>query len=321
MSRKVLVCGCGNLGRWHIVGLGKSEHDITVYAMDASDNALKSIDELIGSYLSGFSNLKIHKYPLNGSILCDLPDMDLVIVATTAFGRDEVVRQLCSMINSDYWLIEKPIAQSTERIRAIEQSLRGERAYVNHPRRIMPWHQEIKSVIAEVGEVVVDVKYPRLAIAGNISHYLDLLNWWTGEKPVSVTIDGPENSWYPAKRNNFFEFGGELEVVFDGGSVLRIQSGETLGDKNLRVFSQGCFSGWIDETLGVAEFDHGQTIKGSILPQSTLTGVVLDNLVSLGASDLPSLSLSAEINILTTDALLENWNASFSGHDLTLPIT
>ena len=56
MSRKVLVCGCGNLGRWHIVGLGKSEHDITVYAVDASDNALKSLDELIGSYLSGFSN-------------------------------------------------------------------------------------------------------------------------------------------------------------------------------------------------------------------------------------------------------------------------
>ena len=94
-----------------------------------------------------------------------------------------------------------------------------------------------------------------------------------------------------------------------------------LHNHSLCLISQDCFSGWIDEALGVAEFDNGQTIKGSILPQSQLTGAVLDNLVSLGAIDLPSLSLSAEINILTTDALLENWNANFSGHKLTLPIT
>ena len=66
----------------------------------------------------------------------------------------------------------------------------------------------------------------------------------------------------------------------------------------------------------------GCVVEGTVLPQSQLTGVLLENLKNEEVRHLTALETSAKCNSLVTSELSIHWNRSMSnGPTSQLPIT
>ena len=321
--KKVLVVGCGNLGRWHIKGIEQSVYDVHVDAVDPDLRAIDFLANFIKSENIDGEKLSISSWrSLSDCLANQARKYDLVIVATLAAGRPDVVAEICESISFNYMLLEKPIAQSTEEIEMIEDTAKGCTTFVNHARRMMPWHKDIQTQMASFGRLSCEVNFPSLGIACNTSHYIDLVNWWTGELPKRVKTGGLSDVWQKAKRVGFWEAVGEIFIEFDGGSSLKIISGDIDSVSSITVVGKTKRKCSIDEISGEAVFDGGTILKGAVLPQSRLTGALLDTLCQRQECDLPTLSLAAQCNKIFTTSLLGHWNkCKINQQRTSLPIT
>lgn len=308
-EKSVLVIGCGNLGRWHIKGLETSKDDILV---DVVDTSQKSIDELKKAITLGIiDGQKVQVSDWSSLEKCsDGPrkNYDLVIVATLAAARARLVEYVCSKFDFNGIILEKPMEQSVSNIDIIDKALSGRAAYVNHARRLMPWHQQIKRLIGGASPVELYFNYSSLRIACNMSHLIDLVNWWTGEVPKEVDLTGLENKWFPTKRQGFWEVKGKVKIKFNNGSMLVVNDNTEPKNQSKFIISRDKkVLLTIDEAKGVAQFSNGEVLHGNVLPQSKLTGGALDSLLEIGSCALPTVSASAACNRLFTSTLFAHW--------------
>ena len=198
----------------------------------------------------------------------------------------------------------------------------GKKVYVNHPRRLMAWHKLIHKRLYGSGPLECVVNLPSLGIACNASHHIDLVNWWTGEFPMSVCTGGLFKNWVETKRPGFFEVEGELKISFDNGSSLKIRTHSQSESVDIHITNHSSASCIIYEADGKAVFDDGEVLEGKVIPQSKLTGLVLKSIQETGGCDLTEISVAARCNKLLTSALLNHWNKSEQGPDRTsVPIT
>ena len=322
MGTNVLVVGCGELGRRHIQGIVKSVNKPVVYVIDNDPKAIA----LLKSFL--VNNLERSRYPAIKVIdflkkdLVSLPVFDLVIVATTALARGELLGNLSPFIRTKHWLIEKPIGQSSAEIKSIAKWASDRSAFVNHPRRMMSWYQSISNNFIDTGPIKLTALYPKFGIACNTSHLIDLINWWTEAIPASVSVDGLNENWNRSKRKGFWDIEGLLKIKFSDGSAIELQSNKEVKKSVLEIEFAGTKRCIIEEDLGIARFSSGEVIMGNMQYQSEISGMLLDQLYETGKCDLPSLNIMAVCNELFVERLLQHWNSRTNGKKLySLPST
>lgn len=321
LNRSVLVIGCGNIGRWHIKGLENSKHDVTVFVADRDPNAIQALETFQKVEMRDPSNCSINAVGLSGAELSKLPKLDLVICATTAKNREELVSYLNARIESKFWLIEKPLEQSLIAMAKISQTMSGQRCFVNHPRRLAPLHIKLRSELKNKGVVDLTYSSPEFGIACNASHFIDLVNWFTSALPSHIETGGLSRAWHETVREGFFDVTGILKIFFSDGSSVLLDSSPSVGQNKFQInLNQELFC-LVSEQNGVITYSGGGQKKSEILGQSALTGIVLDELCENGFIDLPSLALSVECNRLLVNCLLTHWNDFSNSNHASIPIT
>lgn len=303
MGRKnVLVIGCGNLGRWHIKGLETAAGDIFVDVVDSSQRARHELKNFLRKGVIDQGRIKLNIWQdLETCSRYSKQSYDLVIVATLAYGRLHVVEKICSAFDFTNLLIEKPIEQSEDAINKIVLQLSGRSAYVNHTRRMSPWYQKISNVLVKEPQITCKVTFPSLGLACNASHWIDLMNWWTKTFPISIDTSELKSQWKQTKRSGFWDIEGVVKILFENDNLLVLDSHEDCAASySIEVASQGAHFCTIDEPNGTATFNDGCTVDGLVLPQSQLTGILLNDLVTKNACDLPSVGVAAQCNLLFT---------------------
>ena len=210
-------------------------------------------------------------------------EFDVAFVATPAHCRSKLISDLVTTINAKYWKLEKVLAQSSFQLKNIQDCLAGHPSvWVNTARRIMPWHQKIKSYLMETGFNSLDVRVrgSSWGMACNSIHFIDLVCWWTGASIVSVEIDQLDN-WIPAKRKGFYEVNGILSVRFSDFSSLVCECSH--GDPSCQIeVKTPCGFLLIDESVGLASSSIGLEISGEVPYQSSLTTTLLTQLLDSG---------------------------------------
>ena len=323
-QKNVLVIGCGNLGRWHIKGLETAASNIYVDAVDTSQRSRQELEHFVSQGIIDQSKISTHVWQdIEACSTKSERSYDLVIVSTLATGRSDVVEKVCSRFDFENILIEKPLEQSSDAIDKIERAVFGRSAYVNYTRRMSPWYQKISNILRDESQIHCKVTYPLLGLACNASHWIDLVNWWANTLPVSVDTSALKNKWKKTKREGFWDIEGILEIKFENNNSLVIES---FADSEVPYLIEvaGCKGHrcTIDEQNGRATFTDGQVIEGTILPQSQLTGVLLDNLCREEVRHLSTLETSANCSKLLISELLAHWNLSpYRGPISQLPIT
>lgn len=321
LNRNVLLIGCGNIGRWHIKGLEESKHNVTVFVADQNPDAIQALRTFQKVEMRDPSNCSINAIGLSGAELSKLPRLDLVICATTAKNREALVSYLNTRVESNFWLIEKPLEQSQVAMAKLKHTMSDQKCFVNHPRRLAPLHINLRSELKNKGVVDLTYSSPGLGIACNASHFIDLVTWFTSAQPSHIETASLSRAWCETGREGFFDVGGILKILFADGSSVLLDSCPLKGQGKFQVNLNKELFCLVSEKNGVITYSDGSQKNAEILGQSALTGIVLDELCEHGFVDLPSLALSVECNNLLVNRLLTHWNNFSKSSHTSVPIT
>jgi hypothetical protein len=326
----ILISGAGQLGSRYLQGLANCQTNLDIYVQDISKQSLKVAkqrwEEVVPpvdqNIVSRRSDQTIqHKVSFISSFAKTPKQIDIAIVATNADVRPQVVKQIAAKCDVQFWLLEKVLAQSEWALDEIESfTKKSTGAWVNTPRRMMVWHQEIREKLRNESPYQITGSGSLWGLACNGIHHLDLVSWWTGEKLVKIDTSKLDSKWIESRRKGFFEIIGKIVSTYSGGTTLSLESIPEAPEFKLLV--EGNNNTWsIDESNGVATGQDGVAISGQNEMQSTMTTRLVDNLLTDGDCDLPTLCESTEMHRIYLCALLEHWNQVHDSNVDTLPIT
>lgn len=308
----IAIVGLGNLGSRHLQGLAKCPVPLRISLHDPFAGSLETARERwseAGGEQSG------HVLLSEG-----LTRYDLAIVATTADIRPAAVDALADVAAVNAWLLEKPLAQSRAAAQRIAARVGAASAWVNLPRRVIPWHQAIAREIAGFARpLAVTVSGGPWGLACNATHFVDLVRWWTSTDPVAVDASGLDAEWQPSKRPGYVDVFGALVVDFTDGSRLHLESSPD-GGPHLIDVEAGRERLRIAEGQGQCARDGTNVVEGRMAFQSALTGDVVHAILRDGRPALPTLADVARFEGLLLDALIPH-RAACGGPTDRLDIT
>lgn len=308
----IAIVGLGNLGSRHLQGLASCNRPLRIGLVDPSPASLATArqrwEEVGGS--SGPHQLLEHP----------LPRYDLAIIATIADARPTAVDAIANVAEVGAWLLEKPVSQSVADTERIARRIGDASAWVNLPRRVIPWHQAIaKELRASAQPLEVSVTGGPWGLACNATHFVDMVRWWTGAEPIAVDVGGLEKSWHASKRPGYVDVFGELQVAYSDGTTLRLASTPDGGPHLIDIVASG--DRWrIAEGQGQCTRNDVAAVPGKMAFQSTLTGNVVEAIVSGQAPSLPTLAEAARFERVLLEALIPH-RAAAGGPSDRLDIT
>lgn len=321
MSFKILILGGGQLGSRYLQGLLKHHSALRIFVLDPWQQSLDLSAQRMREVKATGAEHRVSFH----QTCSDIPaDLDLSIVATTADVRPDAVRQIASRGQVRYWVLEKVLAQSEHGLQQLAASISGAtHAWVNTPRRMMPWHREIKANLACPTPIEMSVAGGLWNMASNAIHFIDLLAWWTGESLLELSTELLEPKWRESKRKGFFEVSGTLIATFSGGSKMRLCSSHDLTGQPVTISVAGTDGAtWtLRESSGFAQRSDGLLILGESTPQSILTTNLVDDILACGQCDLPSFDESLAMHRVLIASLQKHWAKTQIDARLPLPIT
>lgn len=315
----VVITGAGQLGSRHLQGLATCSLPLNIYVHDPSDASLNMSQERWLEVAA--SGLTSHNLNLCRS-LTELPrQIDAAIVATPADVRPEIIAGMAGQSEVSFWILEKVLARSVDALQQIRNSIGSvNRAWVNTPRRSLPWHQAIKAALIQDRPMELQVDGGDWGLACNSIHFLDMFSWLTGETLESCCTVGLNPCWVASKRPGNMEVMGSLDAQFSGGSNMRLTARPGKVDYAFE-FTDGEHVWHMDEVAGRASRSDGLVIPGRIPYQSEVTGDLIETLLKTGGCRLPTLDESVQIHTVFLSSILLHWRRHVDAYATEVPIT
>jgi hypothetical protein len=320
LKNKIILVGAGNIGRRYLEGIVKLETPLEINVYDKNINSLKIIQEKF--YEINSKNNK-HKISLN-SEKKKKSNCDLVIIATSSYERLKIIDQYKKKFNTKFWIVEKILEQSSDNTNNILSHLHNNRkvfAWVNTPRRIMKFYAELKKKVYPNIPKKISVNGGLWGMACNAIHFIDIVEWLTNQKIISVSTKNVDSKWIKSKRIGFCEITGELSIYFSKGTELILRSDPLLKDYLIDIEIKDNDFWQIDETKGTMKHSSGKKIIGKVDYLSDLCGDLVQDILDNGSCNLTSIKESCRQHKILLNALLKHWNIHNNKKDKMVPIT
>ncbi len=314
----VCISGAGQLGSRYLQGLVKCRTPLRIYVHDVVAEALDRASQRWSEAHGAESG---HEVSFHATVEALPRQLDIAIVATTADVRPALLGKIAGHAAVRFWVLEKVLAQSLPGLDQIVASVGSEsNAWVNTPRRMMPWHQEIKARLGLGRPMTLSVEGGEWGLACNAIHFLDLFAWWTGETLQTVTTDRLASHWFESKRRGNWEVAGTLEAMFSGGSCVVLGVGKGTEPIRLEV-THGRLTWLIKEAEGLAIRSDGLALPGRMEYQSEMTAPLVESLLENGACQLPTLEESLALHRVFIGGMLQHWRQAVDSEATAVPIT
>lgn len=314
MSNVALI-GAGNIGSRHLQSLASLGSDWEIAVVDPNPKAISVAD---ARYLEVAENNA--PIPAYHSTLDGLPEsIDVCIIATSASGRLDLVRDILARSKCRYMILEKIVFQSEEDFVAAENLFRMHevQVWVNCPRRQWPLFKTLKDALKGSEQIECHFSRSRFALTCNAVHLIDAFQYITGEAEIEIDASGLSDPIMDNKRVGYVEFTGTLKITNARNDTLTLIGYATdeavppimtvMSDKHRWLFKQ------MDGTVGAASSSSdwewvNETV--SVPPQSQLTGQVVRDLMAAGACELTSLEESKKAHVPMLNAFLDRIEAA-----------
>lgn len=320
MTLQILIVGTGQLGSRYLQGLAACKLPLHIHVQDIDTGSLTRAHD---RWMEVVKPSTMHTVQLHQAMETVPTSLDLVIVATTAGIRPKVVRRVAEHARVRYWILEKVLAQSEAALDEIAAYVHADpesKAWVNTPRRMLPWHQAIKSKLNHKSPLSLTVTGGSWGLACNAVHFLDMLAWLSGETLQAVGTEQLDRQWIEAKRPGHWEVLGSLNAQFSGGSSASL----TVTSKDLSYcfhLNDGAYNWLIDEEAGIAKRSDGLEVPGRLSFQSEVTAELVDSILANGNCLLPSLDDSIDLHRVFLRGMLGHWKSTVDAAASYVPIT
>lgn len=290
---KIMLFGAGNFAKRHmegIKGFAKSRSDLKIQ--------VKIWDEFFYANSSDEqANVILANIFQDSDVECMFsppkPEetFDISIDATNVQGRAKNL-----FVVSNLKILEKPLANTLDRVDEIWSKDTLRHAKVNCSRRLWAIYADIKNELQiEDDYFQIHVKLNRAGLLSNAIHFFDLFEWLSGMKIKGVEI--PNLKVFESKRSGFSEGYGLVNAYSEEAPCNTFMTIEDKGDasqtpssvveiltKDTRIM--------IYETLG--QITTTSKAKTNTIPfepshnfQSKLTLEILENYITRRVCDLP----------------------------------
>jgi predicted dehydrogenase len=299
----IAIIGAGQLGSRHLQGLAKISLPCCLEVMDPFDTSLKVAEE---RYLQIPKNENIQSIKFVDSIEQMSDNHDLVIIATTADIRLEVVKKLLEISKVKNILLEKVVFQSEEDFIVADNLFKQNNVsvWVNCVRRITPAYQEIKKYFKN--SQIKSCKYTlgdQWGLGSNSLHFIDCISYLCDCDDYSLDGSQLNDVVTESKRPGFMEFSGTLSGTFANRINFEVTA---VADSDLPVKLE-IISDNVDVCVCETEKKYLVTEKNTnsevkefpfAVPfQSELSNLTADDILIKGKCNLPDFQESYKLHI------------------------
>jgi hypothetical protein len=323
---KILIIGAGNIGSRHLQSLARSRVPLEITVVDPSAQALETSRQRFEEVakLGSAQRPKYYK-DINDADM----EFDVGIVATTSDIRRKVVEELLDKRRVKYLILEKVAFQSARDFEHIIDLLnsRGVKAWVNFPRRVIPFYVEMKKTIRPHEQVFYTVQGGDWGLACNAIHFIDHLCFMIEETDYDVSCLSLDREVKESKRKGFIEFTGALHCHFRNGSELNLISQNNSQRPSVITILSKSILYLIEEEKGLARVSRGdegwmwEEMKFKLYYQSELTHRLVEELIETGNCGLTSIEESYLIHKPLLQSLTEHLEKLIGKRYSSCPIT
>ncbi len=313
-AAKILIVGCGQLGSRHLQSLALIQRDLDIHIVDPFQESLDKAKLLFKPSEKFRQNLSTH------TSLDEIKNtrFDVTINASTSQSRLEILKNMKALeILSNFLILEKVLFQNISDYSEALNFIDDSSTWVNCPRRMYNFYQDLKSSIQ--GPIQAKFQAANWGLCCNSVHYIDLIQYLTGEKPLNINTEKLKKEVFPTKREGYIELYGVVAVEFDGGSTLELTCTEEPTEWQLEIQGKN-FSYVNQEPKGTSVLNQ-KHIPIRAPYQSELTAIIVEKLLSTGKCDLATYKESQLAHVLLIRNLLEHYRKITKLNIDTLPIT
>lgn len=298
----IIVIGCGGIGQHHCSSLLKAGN-LNLYCIDINQKNLEKLKEKVSS------NERVGRGEV--FFLDSLEEVRgksflLAVIATPSKVRLSMLEELISTTSIENVLLEKLVAPSAFDLNGYEEVLEKYQDinfFVNCPRRVYPFYQELKKEIENAETLNLNVEGGDWNLGSNGIHFIDLYSYFVGDSFLSFSkIEGmiQENK----KHIGYSEFIGEITLISPKGR-LNLSSQRKQKPLSVSIFTE-------EQTIFVLE-GEGEILRvgeTKIFPielpyQSELTQEYLECIRSDCDIGLISLKASIDLHRVLFEAFLQ----------------
>jgi len=325
MKIQIILIGAGQLGSRHLQGLLKlTDIELTIYVVDPSVEsqtiAKQRAEEITHShathYISDFNTL---------------PNFfDIAIIATNANIREKITIELLTNFQIKYLILEKVLFQNLNAYSVIDSLIEKQNVltWVNHPRRMFNSYIELKQKLKKASPKTYQITGGNWGLGCNGLHFIDLLLFLSDSTLQSIDAEWVDNEVLESKRQGFVEFTGTIKGRLNDESIFQITSikGDpsavtlTIFDTNERYVIQ---EGGTPKMYEMSKENIFKLIQKdfTIEYQSSLTTMVVNQLLKTGNCNLPTFKEAADPHKQFISILLNKYNTLTGNTINDLPIT
>lgn len=319
------MIGAGQLGSRHLQGLAKSSVEISIEVVEPF---MKSREVAQQRYEEIEPNPKVKCLDFYQTIEQLSNEIDVVIIATNADVRSQIVKELLAKKTVRNLILEKVLFQSLEEYQEVEKLLKqhGTKCWVNHPRRMFPFYQALKKEIHGSEQINYVVQGGAWGLGCNGLHFIDHLSFLSDCTELKIDNDFLHPRIYESKRANHIEFNGLLKGRV-GHHIFSLYSDKKYVPASMTITTEK-LTIYIDEANGYAriarkssDWQWEESKQKIVYYQSELTNLLIKQILTTGSCDLPTYEEAMKLHIPFIEALLAHME-SVNGQVLTLcPIT
>tara|TARA_Y100000590_G_C15679204_1_gene999177 strand:- start:514 stop:1497 length:984 start_codon:yes stop_codon:yes gene_type:complete len=321
--KNVLIYGCGNIGSRHAQGALKVDNKINLFLYDINKKSVRLCKDRIKKIKKN-NNINSINFLENFSIF---KKFDIVILATTAKNRYNLIKEITNKINIKFLIIEKVPFQSFDHFYKAIKILNKKKikSWVNCPNRIYRSYNNLKKIIKIKKNIHMKVTGGNWGLASNFIHYLDLFSFLINETKINI-IYHKLNQPFESKRKNFIEFDGSILVKSKNNNYLFVEDDIKFNKPVVIEISGYYFKIIIFESLNKAIFFHKEDkwkkkeISFIIEKQSKLTKYMIEDILEKKDCKLINLNQSFSLNENMFKIFKNHYN-KFNKKSKLIPIT
>jgi predicted dehydrogenase len=324
--KRVLIIGAGNIGSRHLQALGKSELALNIAVVDPFAQALETSKQRFDEVAKSNTTTKAEYYRNLDAVG---NRFDVGIIATTSDLRRKIVEELLEKVEVKNLILEKVAFQNTGDFQSVIKLLKSKhvKAWVNLPRRVIPFYKEMKKKIKPHEQVFYTVQGGDWGLACNAIHFIDHLCFLIEETDYKMFCYGLDKDVKESKRKGFVEFTGALHCRFRNGSELSLISQNGSKQPTLITIMSKSSLYVIEEEKGLARIAHeDNSWKLEEMPfrlyyQSELTNRLIEDIISTGNCGLTSVEESYLIHKPLLESFIKHLENVTGKRYYSCPIT
>ena len=319
----IAIIGAGQLGSRHLQGLKKADTDMSVFVVDTSP---QSLEVAKARYLEVDNNPCINSIEYLADVNMLPIQLDLVIIATNSIPRANLTKQLLSAKQVKNIVFEKFLFPSFSDYASIGKLLKDHntRAWVNCTRRYFSFYKELQSLLKNAAMMKMYVSGNNWGLACNSIHFIDLFAMLTGRQDYVIDTSLLENI-VDSKRSGYIELTGTISGKSTYGDYgFELTSKESINTPCFLIITEKYqITIFEQQKKAYIETSDGNRIEKEIdiYYQSGLTGIMSEQILQKGQSDLPLYEESANLHTRFLKPVIEFYNQKMGKDQDFCPIT